>query len=156
MAAGLTLPWEHLEAFEQQVLTSLAEKTRPEDYDRRRSVDAEIALHQITPRLLDQLESLQPFGQAAPEPLFLARDIKVSSHRIVGGHHRQMVLRAHTMGDGKAYQAIQFNIPPQETPAPRFRLLAFHLRWNRWKGSKRPQLVVVGAEPATDGSNKGC
>ena len=115
-----------------------------------------MALHQITPRLLDQLESLQPFGQAVPEPLFLARDIDVASHRIVGGNHRQMVLRSRIKDKIASYHAIQFNIAPQQTPVSQFKRLAFHLRWNRWNGSKRPQLMVVATETETERSDERC
>jgi single-stranded-DNA-specific exonuclease len=114
------------------------------------SLDAEIALGQITPRLLDQLETLQPFGQGTPEPLFITRDVDVESHRVVGGHHRQMVLRSRHQSNGQRYQAIQFNIDPDQEPPASFKRLALHLRWNRWNGSRRPQVMVVATDPETD------
>lgn len=152
MAAGLTLRLDRLKAFEEQLLAHLAEQTRPEDYRRHLTLDAEITFSQITPRLLDQLESLQPFGQATPEPLFLARAIDVASHRVVGGHHRQMVLRSRNQATTADYHAIQFNIEPAQKPPTRYKRLAFHLRWNRWNGSKRPQLMIAAADPETDTS----
>jgi single-stranded-DNA-specific exonuclease len=147
MAAGLALPWEALQAFEKQLLQTLAEQTSPEDYRPRLALDAEIRLHEITPRLLDQLESLQPFGQAMPEPLFMVRDSLVESHRVVGGHHRQMVLRPRSRAETKPLQAIQFRIDPAQPPPHCFRRLAVHLRWNRWNGTQRPQLVIAAADP---------
>ncbi len=149
MAAGLTLRVDRLKAFEEQLQAHLAEETRPEDYRQHLTLDAEISLNQITPHLLDQLESLQPFGQATPEPLFLARDIEVESHRVVGGHHRQMILRSRNQTTTADYHAIQFNIQPDQKPPTRYERLAFHLRWNRWNGSKRPQLMIVATDPAT-------
>ena len=148
MAAGLTLPWEALRAFEAQFLGYLAEQTRPEDYLPRLVLDAEIELRQVNTRLLNQLETLQPFGQAMPEPVFMGRDIVVQSHRVVGGHHRQMVLRSHRRTESTGLQAIQFGIDPTQNPPTRFKRLAFHLRWNRWNGNQRPQLVVVATDPA--------
>jgi len=149
MAAGLALSWEALPAFEEQLLHTLAEHTSPEDYRARLELDAEIRLHDITPRLLDQLASLQPFGQTMPEPLFMARDILVETHRVVGGHHRQMVLRSRSRTETGGLQAIQFRIDPAQSPPPRFDRLAFHLRWNRWNGTRRPQLVIAAADPGT-------
>ena len=148
MAAGLTLSVDRLADFEKQLLTNLAEQTRPEDFRNHLTLDAEITLDQITPHLLDQLEALQPFGQATPEPLFLARDVGVDTHRLVGGHHRQMVLQSR-IKTAAGYPAIQFNIDPSQDPPSRFAHLAFHVRWNRWNGSKRPQLVVVATIPET-------
>lgn len=149
MAAGLCLSVDRLAAFEQQVQRQLAQQTKPEDYRRRLILDAEMALDQINPRLLDQLESLQPFGQAVPEPLFMLRDIAVASQRVVGGHHRQMVLKSGQGTDRGRIQAIQFNIDPQQPPPAGFARLAFHLRWNRWNDSRRPQLVVQATDPET-------
>jgi single-stranded-DNA-specific exonuclease len=151
MAAGLTLHVDQLKSFEEQLLTQLAAQTRPEDYRQRLTIDAEISFDQITPRLLDQLESLQPFGQTTPEPLFVARDINVDTHRIVGGHHRQMVLRSHNQA-AAGHHAIQFNIQPGQKPPTRYKRIAFHLRWNRWNGSKRPQLMVAATDAETDKS----
>ncbi len=150
MAAGLTLPNDQLTAFTQAFLRHLADRTGPQDYCRRLSLDAEIALSQITPRLLDQLETLQPFGQGVPEPLFITREVDVESHRVVGGHHRQMVLRSRHHGNGQRYQAIQFNIDPDQEPPAFFKRMALHLRWNRWNGSRRPQVMVVATDPETD------
>jgi len=147
MAAGLTLQADQLAAFERHLLSILAEQTRPEDYLHRLIIDAEIDLRQISTRLLDQLESLQPFGQAIPEPLFLVRDIAIESQRVVGGHHRQFTLRPHHQASGTRYQAIQFNIDPDQGPPTHFNRLAVHLRWNRWNGAKRPQLMVVATDP---------
>jgi len=152
MAAGLTLRVDRIEAFEEQLLAQLTEQTRPEDYRPRLTIDAKIVFDQITPHLLNQLESLQPFGQATPEPLFMARDIDVTSHRVVGGHHRQMVLRPRHQAATASQNAIQFNIQPEQKPPAYFNRLAFHLRWNRWNGSKRPQLMVAATDPETDPS----
>jgi len=148
MAAGLTLSVDRLADFEEQLLTNLAGQTQPEDFRKHLTLDAEITLDQISSHLLDQLESLQPFGQATPEPLFLARDVGVDTHRLVGGHHRQMVLQSRNQ-TAAGYPAIQFNIDPSQDPPARFARLAFHARWNRWNGSKRPQLVVVATVPET-------
>ncbi len=147
MAAGLALPWEALQGFETQLRRYLADQTVPDDYRPRIIVDAEIELQAITPRLLDQLASLQPFGQAMPEPLFMVRDSIVESHRIVGEHHRQMVLRSCRRTEPTGLQAIQFRIDPHQAPPPSFKRLAFHLRWNRWNGTQRPQLVIVATDP---------
>ena len=147
MAAGLALPWAALQAFEKQLRRYLSEQTAPDDYRPRITLDAEIGLHEITPRLLDQLASLQPFGQAMPEPLFMVRDSMVETHRIVGGHHRQMVLRSRSRTEATGLQAIQFRIDPHQSPPTNFKRLAFHLRWNRWNGTRRPQLVIVAADP---------
>lgn len=149
MAAGLTLPFDNLHDFEEQLMLVLMERTQPEDFHQRLTLDAEIELHQIAPRLLDQLESLQPYGQAVPEPLFMARDVLVDTHRVVGKHHRQMTLRSRNQTENFSLPAIQFNIDPNQPPPQAYKRLAFHMRWNRWNGSRRPQLLVIATDPET-------
>jgi len=149
MAAGLTLPYDNLHDFEEQLMLVLTERTQPEDFHQRLTLDAEIELHQIVPRLLDQLEDLQPFGQAVAEPLFMARDVLVDTHRVVGKHHRQMTLRSHNRTENFSLPAIQFNIDPDQPPPQAYKRLAFHMRWNRWNGSRRPQLLVKATDPET-------
>jgi single-stranded-DNA-specific exonuclease len=149
MAAGLALPVERLPDFTRCLQHCLVETSRPEDYYPRLSVDAEITLDCITPRLLDQLEALQPFGQAMPEPLFMLRHVVVETHRVVGSRHRQITLAAAPQGSGARIQAIHFNIDPQQPPPKRFDRLAGHLRWNHWNGSRRAQLVIVATDPET-------
>lgn len=149
MAAGLTLPVDQLPAFEEHLEAYLTQQTLAEDYRPRLVLDAEIEVNRIRPPLLDQLEALQPFGQALAEPLFLLRKVTVNTHRLVGGHHRQMVLSTAGPGAVPRVQAIQFNIDPEQPPPGSFDRLACHLRWNRWNDSRRPQLVVVATDPET-------
>jgi single-stranded-DNA-specific exonuclease len=58
-----------------------------------------------------------------------------------------MVLRSRSRTESTGLQAIQFRIDPHQSPPPSFKRLAFHLRWNRWNGTRRPQLVIVAADP---------
>ena len=146
MAAGLTLPVDQLPSFEERLQDYLAHETLAEAYRPRLALDAEIGLDQIRPLLLDQLEALQPFGQAIPEPIFMLRDIGVDTHRLVGGHHRRLTLSAPRAG---RVQAIHFNVDPAQSPPERFDRMACHVRWNRWKESRRPQLVIVATDPET-------
>lgn len=149
MAAGLSLPVNAIADFEQSLQRYLVAETKPEDYQPRLSLDAEIHLDQITPRLLDQLEALQPFGQAIPEPLFLLRNVAVDSHQVVGERHRRMVLKSPSSNCPARVRAIHFNVDPYQVPPRCFDRLACHLRWNRWKASRHPQLVIVATDPQT-------
>jgi single-stranded-DNA-specific exonuclease len=149
MAAGLSLPAKELAAFEQRLQRYLWEETQPEDYRPRLSLDAEIVLDQITPHLLDQLEALQPFGQAIPEPLFMLRDVTVDACEVVGDHHRRMILKSASSAHTARVRAIHFNVDACQAPPKRFDRLAGHLRWNRWNNTQTPQLVIVATDPET-------
>ena len=88
---------------------------------------------------MDELGSLQPFGTSNPEPLFMARDVRVHFSSMVGKNHRRMRL---CQADGKPVNSIQFNVLPEFSKLERFGRMAFRLRWNHWNGRKTAQVIV--------------
>jgi single-stranded-DNA-specific exonuclease len=65
--------------------------------------DAELALDQVTPRLWEGLRSLQPFGMGNPEPVFLARGVRMMGEaRVLREKHLKLKLRRYGNGDGYA------------------------------------------------------
>ena len=104
-------------------------------------IDSEIEFHQISPELLDELKSLEPYGSENPTPIFAAKEIHVVSAAMVGKHHRRMSLMQSSHG-GPTIDAIQFNLTPETPRADRFDCLAFRLQWNQYRGKKRIQIVV--------------
>jgi single-stranded-DNA-specific exonuclease len=144
MAAGLRIQADRIDAFRDAFETVVTESTRREDFIPAMDIDRELPLEDITPKLVDELETLQPFGPENTEPVFMARNVSVVFSKIVGGHHRQIHLKSPRDTSGTVYKAIQFNIDP-EASLPKFlERIAFRLRWNEWRGKKSIQLVVEG------------
>ncbi len=143
MAAGLQIDTDRIDAFREAFEAAVSRGTRPERFRRVLPIDAELDFDAVEPGLVDEIESLGPFGEGNPEPLFMARNVNVVSAHVVGRFHRRMSLRPE--GAGAALDAIRFNVDPKERPA-RFDALAFRLRWNRWNGAKRIQIVVETEE----------
>jgi single-stranded-DNA-specific exonuclease len=143
MAAGLKLKADRLEEFREKFVQAVARGRDPDGRVAQIQIDAELALDDISDRLIDELEGLQPFGNGNPEPLFRASDIEILSSGIVGTNHRRMRVRQSAGHAGKTFQAIHFRVDPQRPPpeTPLAHML-FRLRWNRWKDQKRPQLIV--------------
>ena len=142
MAAGLTLRAEQIPAFRTHFEQIVRKNTAPEGFVPKLVIDAELLPAEISSNLADDLEKLVPFGTGNPEPVFVLSEMDVVSARTVGACHRQMRLRSAT--DSKAFpiDAILFNAPADEQPQRRFHRIACHVRWNRWRGRKRIQLVV--------------
>lgn len=147
-AAGLRIAADQVPAFQAAFEQSVRRACRPELFVPVMSIDAELSLNDVSEKLADQLESLMPYGAGNPEPLFLARDIRVVSSTRVGTGHRRMLLRQASASGGPGLQAIQFNTGREEEAPAHFERMAFNLRWNHWNGSRSLQLVVVGTEPA--------
>ncbi len=141
MAAGLTVKTENIrklqEAFEEAVI-----QFSPTDGEKPAlQIDSDIQFDQIGPRLMNELEALEPFGIGNPAPLFAAHDVKVASAAIVGNRHRRMSL-CQMSQNGPAIDAMQFNLTPETPRVENFARIAFRLQWNRYRGEKRIQMVV--------------
>ena len=142
MAAGLKIRHENILDFQNDFEKVIANLIQPEALVQQLSIDAELDFSMISANLIDELETLMPFGSGNPEPLFMSSDIRVVSSRMLGNRHRRMTLRQSSGINSPALQAIQFNIEEGLARENNFARLVFRLRWNRWNGKKTAQLVI--------------
>lgn len=146
MAAGLQIGQESVKDFEKDFNDAVSQAGSSHSFSKNINIDCELDFKDISDRLLDELETLHPFGEGNPEPVFMAKNIIVSSSRIVGKVHRSMVLRQGGDNTKRPVQAIQFNIDPYLIKSggfeQSFEQMAFKLQWNRWNGKKTPQIVI--------------
>lgn len=75
-AAGLTLLEEQYEAFKNQFEKVVSETIDPKLLQPEIAVDAKIAMHQITPKLMRILKQFAPFGPGNMTPIFMAEGLK--------------------------------------------------------------------------------
>jgi len=142
MAAGLQIREENIADFQNAFESEIQRTSSPETLVPAIQIDSELDVGAISDDLLDELELLMPFGVGNPEPLFLARDVKVISSKIVGQNHRRMVL-SQTSGYATAtIAAIHFNVNDDDAKKFHFDQMVFRLHWNRWNGKKTAQIVV--------------
>jgi single-stranded-DNA-specific exonuclease len=139
MAAGLKIKTENIDRFKNHFEDIVTRMAKPSDFIPKIAIDYQLDFVNISNQLIDELESLKPFGIANHEPLFMTKEVHVVSSKPVGNHHRQMVLEQHT---GKTFNAIQFNVNPRIPLKNTFDQMAYRLRWNRWNGRKRAQIIV--------------
>ena len=142
MAAGLSLTYENLDAFRSRFEDSVSQSLSPHDLVPELTVDQELEFTEISERLIDEIESLAPFGAGNPEPVFMTRDVRVASSKIIGGRHRRMILTQSGNSNAKKINAIQFNAQTDKSLRDAFDRIAFKIRWNRWRGTKTAQLIV--------------
>jgi single-stranded-DNA-specific exonuclease len=142
MAAGLQIREENIADFQNAFESEIQRTSSPETLVPAIQIDSELEVGAISDDLLNELELLMPFGVGNPEPLFLARDVKVVSSKIVGQNHRRMVL-SQTSGSATAtIAAIHFNVNDDDAKKFHFDQMVFRLHWNRWNGKKTAQIVV--------------
>jgi single-stranded-DNA-specific exonuclease len=146
MAAGLTIKAENLIEFQRMFENAVARMAQSDDRTPRLTVDSEIHFDDISPKLIDEIETLSPFGTDNPEPVFMAQNIKVESSKIVGKNHRRMMLAHDVQPSGKPVPAIRFNAEGNLLKETTFTRIAFRLRWNRWNDNKTIQLIIEDAQ----------
>ncbi len=142
MAAGLRIQTAYIPAFQEAFEAAIQSLSTDTDMTPVLTIDCELDFKAINSALIDEIESLQPFGVASPKPLFMTRDVGVLSSKIVGTRHRRMVLNQSSAPRNVRFDAIQFNLEPEKPLPDHFERIAFELQWNRWNGNCRPQLVI--------------
>ncbi|MBU0698257.1 MAG: single-stranded-DNA-specific exonuclease RecJ [Pseudomonadota bacterium] len=147
MAAGLKIHIEKIARFQKNFEGAVIRMTNPDDFILNRSIDYELDFDEISNTLIDELESLKPFGTGNHEPIFLARNIKVTSSAIVGNYHRRMLLKRVSGTRNNIFKAIHYNIR-NKAPLPEILdRIVFRLRWNRWNDRKTAQIVIDDTSP---------
>jgi len=142
MAGGLKIRAEKLDIFQRNFEETVVNMTKPDDFVPTISIDYELNFDDISEKLIDELEFLKPFGTGNPDPLFMARNVKVLSSQIVGNNHRRMIL-GQSFGKAKrTFNAIHFNANTETPLNESFDRIAFHLGWNRWNNKKTAQIVI--------------
>jgi single-stranded-DNA-specific exonuclease len=142
MAAGIKIKAKKIAQFQTKFENAIDNMTKPDDFIPKISIDYELDFDDISDALIDEIESLKPFGSGNPEPLFMSRNVKVASSKIVGKNHRRMLLKQASESVGKTYNAIHFNIDPSIPLKEHFDQIAFRLRWNLWNEKKSAQLII--------------
>ena len=142
MAAGLQIREENIADFQNAFESEIQRTSSPETLVPAIQIDSELEVGDISDDLIDELELLMPFGVGNPEPLFLARDVKVVSSKIVGQNHRRMVLSQTSRSATATIAAIHFNVNDDDAKKFHFDQMVFRLHWNRWNGKKTAQIVV--------------
>ena len=142
MAAGLKIKTENIDRFKNHFENIVSRMANPVDFIPKIAIDCRLDFGNISDKLIDELESLKPFGIANHEPLFMTKEVHVVSSKYVGDHHRQMILKQKIGKSMKTFNAIQFNVDTRIPLKDTFDQMAYRLRWNRWNGRKNAQIVI--------------
>ncbi len=144
MAAGLSLPVAHLEAFRSAFDAQVRRHMSEDDLYGVVYSDGELDEHELGLELAEQLRAAGPWGQGFPEPVFDGR-FEVLQRRVVGERHLKLVLRL--LGGNGRLDAIAFGALDEGWPLHAARVaLAYRLDVNEYRGARSAQLVVEHME----------
>jgi len=105
-AGGFDIREENIPLLKQRLEEQLALPAHTRDSAICREVDMEIPLDAVTPRLVEEIQSLEPHGEGNPEPLFMLRGITLRDLQTVGGEAHLKLKLAH---QSFSLEGIAFN-----------------------------------------------
>jgi len=137
MAAGCTVHADAFEVFEQALAQVAREWLDAATLTRRLETDGPLAPQYCRADIVDTLHQ-QVWGQGFAPPTF-SEEVDILSQRLVGEKHLSLKLRH----QGQLVDGIWFG---RTEPLPARALLAFRLDINEWKGERKVQFLVEGAQ----------
>ena len=149
MAVGVSLDSGNVPAFRERFAAAVAAQQSAAGSDGASSREIEIAhwisSADVTDRLFDDLELLQPFGEGNPEPVFGLRGVVFERPPTVfgEGNFRHQV----SLGGGRRLSLVAWRMADRLPPVSRPVELAVRLQWNRWQGRRMPQAEVLDWRP---------
>ncbi|MGQ0801776.1 MAG: single-stranded-DNA-specific exonuclease RecJ [Pseudomarimonas sp.] len=142
MAAGMSLPVSHLDAFRIAFEAIAAQTIEPAMLQAEVWSDGEISDHERTRALAQALRDGGPWGQGFPEPCFDG-EFRVNSWRVVGERHLKMRLLSTTGGE---VEAIHFGGWTGVAPAQQLRAV-YHLELDDFRDRQGIQLRISHVFP---------
>ncbi len=143
MAAGLSIRLERVDELAARLDAAIAAVAQPDDFVPLTKVDAELSLREVDGDCFADLDRLEPFGMANPEPVFLARAVRVRDRRIVGENHLKLFLEQ----DGRTLAAIGFGMADETVAAGDYLDLLFSPMRNEWNGTTSTELRIRDLRP---------
>ena len=144
-AAGLEISIERIPEFQGRFIRMADSRINREQPVPEMVVDRILDIRDITPALIDEIESLKPYGTGNPEPVFLAKNIHIASSGIVGKNTCRMLLKSGNGSSATGISAVQFSVDSPLPPKSVISEMIYRLRWNFWNGNRTPQILVENA-----------
>ena len=115
-------------------------------------IDGELPLGEMTPRLMDDISKLQPFGERNEKPVLLSRDLRLArpprllgadrTHLMMELRRDEVVLKALAFGMGSRIDELAMGQPVHAVYTP---------GWNTFRGQTKLELFLAdfrcGADP---------
>jgi single-stranded-DNA-specific exonuclease len=108
-AVGFSLPSGNVAGLRAQLDIYARERLTLADFEPSMKCDAEISLDQITPELFQSVCRLEPFGMGNPEPVFVAREVRLMTPpRVMKEKHVKLRV-AGSPNNGDWRKSVAFN-----------------------------------------------
>jgi single-stranded-DNA-specific exonuclease len=147
MAAGLTVLPENLELLQVRLLEKARIALDGLELLPTLHIDMEIAMRDLTMNLAQELEVLEPTGEANRKPVFMTPNMRVVDVRTVGNGDAHLKVKLSVNGE-PPIDAIGFRLGDWANDMPDVIDAAYHLEVNEWQGRRNLQLNLQDIRPA--------
>jgi len=138
-AAGISIKEDDIDEFACLLDEIICNTVQSPELVSQTIIDSECKLQDINLSLVNQIDMLAPFGSKNPEPVFCARNIKISSPSVVGNNH----LKMRVTGSGITCNSIWFGMGNQLGVLSGADLdVVFTPQINQWNGASDIQLKI--------------
>jgi single-stranded-DNA-specific exonuclease len=146
MAVGVALPKIHLGAFRTGFAAAVRAQAGGDIAEPRLEIAAWLTPEQITERLMDELETLHPFGQGNPEPVFGVFGVVLRQPpEVFKEQHFRFRLED---GRGRGLHGVAWKMAHRRPPIGTAIDVAVELKWNHFNHRKLLQLGLIDWRPS--------
>jgi single-stranded-DNA-specific exonuclease len=148
MAGGLSLEPDQVSDFSAWMNEHMSQFATESAAARELQVDAILGAGAVTPETFDSIATVGPFGQGAPEPLFILADMDITHARVIGQNHLKLSAEnADARVDVLSWRSLGTPLGDALQGRGRFHLVG-RLKCDEWNGRRRAQLELVDAAPS--------
>ena len=141
MAVGLTIEASQLEPLRRSFNDALGRLNPNGLPEQTIQVDVDLQSTDLTEKLLGELESLTPFGQGNPEPLFCIKDSILQNIQPLGSDH----FRFQLIRPGSTYplEGVAWGLASR-MPIPGIEIdIVVKYHWHTFRGRRSPRLTLL-------------
>lgn len=149
-AAGFSMASSELEKFLKQFNKIAKRELVDKELAPSLMVDCEINFAQIDWPLIEQVNLLEPFGQANPTPRFLSRGARVVGLQPVGSNSQHLRLELEAKGNSRRFIWFKVTEEGMRIAPGDIVDLVYEVGVNEWNNERRLELKVVDLKIATD------
>ena len=147
MAVGISLPKVHLDTFRARFAGAVRAHAGGDITEARLDLAAWLMPEQINERLMEELDSLHPFGQGNPEPVFGVRGVVLRAPvEIFKEHHFRFHFED---GRGRRMHGVAWKMAVRQPPLGVPLDFAVELKWNHFNNRKLLQLGLIDWRPSS-------
>ncbi len=142
-AAGLTIARQNIEGFRADFMQYLNDTVDEKDLAPEITLDAVVSLEEVDNRLLEEIESLSPFGVSNREPLLCLVDADIVHTEVVGARH----LRFKVSQNGCSRSGIGFGLAAMHPVQGAGYGVAFSPYMDEFQGARNLRLRIKDIQP---------